>query len=275
VNAAGPVVIKLGGEVVASEELPQIAADIAAIAKERAIVVVHGGGPQASKLQEKLGQTPKKIAGRRVTDADTLDVMKMVVAGKLNVDLCAALVRAGAKPVGLHGASARVIAADKRPPRVYAGAGPEPVDLGFVGDVTAVNRELLALLTGAGYVPVLACLGAGAGGEVYNINADIVATRVAVELSAASLLLVSDVRGVLRDVADPSSRILRLSVSEGRALIASGAVKDGMIPKLEESFAAIAAGAAQVHIVGRLGPGDLLREATDPGSIGTVLVPDA
>lgn len=267
-----PIVIKLGGEVVASAELAHVAADVASLAQRGSVVVVHGGGPQASRLQEKLGQTPKKIAGRRFTDEATLDVMKMVVAGQLNVDLCAALLRAGCRPVGLNGASARVIAAEKRPPRVYSGAGPDPVDLGLVGDVTGVDRELLGLLCDRRFVPVLACLGAGADGQVYNINADIVATRVAVELQAKSLLLVSDVRGVLRDVKDPSSRIGRLTVEEGRALIRDGVAKEGMIPKLEESFAAIAAGAKQVHIVGKLGASDLLREASDPGSVGTVLV---
>jgi acetylglutamate kinase len=198
--------------------------------------------------------------------------MKMVVAGKLNVDLCSALVRAGARPVGLNVASSRVIAAEKRPARVYSGAGPDPIDLGLVGDVTGVDRALLSLLTSNGYVPVLACLGAGADGQAYNINADIVATRVAVELAAASLLLVSDVRGVLRDVGDPTSRIAKLTVAQGRELISTGVVKEGMIPKLEESFGAIAAGAKQVHILGKLAAGDLLREASEPGSVGTALV---
>ncbi|HTJ80916.1 MAG TPA: acetylglutamate kinase [Polyangiaceae bacterium] len=268
----GAVVVKLGGEVIAGPELAFVAADVAALAASRPVVLVHGGGPQATKLQEALGQTPKKIAGRRFTDEATLDVMKMVVAGKLNVDLCSALVRAGARPVGLHGASARVIAAEKRPARVYSGAGPDPIDLGLVGDVIGVDRALLSLLTSNGYVPVLACLGAGADGQAYNINADIVATRVAVELAAASLLLVSDVRGVLRDVKDPSSRIAKLTVAQGRELISTGVVKEGMIPKLEESFGAIAAGAKQVHILGKLAAGDLLREASEPGSVGTALV---
>jgi acetylglutamate kinase len=274
VSADAVVVVKLGGEVVGGPMLAPIAADLAALGREGVrAVVVHGGGPQATKLQKELGQTPVQIAGRRVTDEATLDVMKMVVAGKLNVDLCAALDAAGARPVGLHGASALVIEAERRPPRVYAGGGPEPVDLGLVGDVKRVGRDLLALLLGAGYLPVLACLGADAAGRVYNINADTVANRVATELAAAGLLLVSDVPGVLRDVSDPSTRIARLTVAEGRALIASGAVTKGMIPKLEESFAALAEGVARIHIVGRLGPGDLLREARAPGSIGTVLVP--
>ncbi len=269
------VVVKLGGEVVAGPELGAVAADIAALSAERRVLVVHGGGPQATALQKELGQTPRKVAGRRVTDEATLDVMKMVVAGKLNVDLCAALARAGARPVGLHGASARVIAAERRPPRVYSGAGPDPIDLGLVGDVTGVNLDLLALLSGAGFVPVLACLGGGAAGEVYNINADIVATKLAGAVSAASLVLVSDVRGVLRDVADPESRIGQLTVAEGRGLIAEGVAKDGMIPKLEECFAAVEAGAQRVHIVGKLRPGELLGEVRSPGSVGTVVVQGA
>lgn len=273
-TSEGPLVIKLGGEVIGSPALTVLAGDLAELTRAGVrVVVVHGGGAQASRLQERLGIPVRQVAGQRVTDAETLDVMKMVVAGKLNVDLCAALLAAGVRPVGLHGASGPALSAVKRPPQVYAGAGPEPVDLGLVGDITGVDRGLLELLARGGYVPVLACLGAGADGQVYNINADTVANRVAIELGAAGLFLVSDVRGVLRDVSDPASRIPRLTVAEGRALIASGAVTRGMIPKLEESFAALAEGVRRIHIVGRLSPGDLAREASSPGSIGTVLVP--
>jgi acetylglutamate kinase len=270
----GALVIKLGGEVIGSAALPAVAADIATLSRAGArIVVIHGGGPQASRLQERLGIPVRQVAGRRVTDAETLDVMKMVVAGKLNVDLCAALLAAGARPVGIHGASGPAIAADRRPPLVYAGAGPEPVDLGYVGDIKAIDKKLLDLLAGAGYIPVIACLGASADGQVYNINADTVANRLAVELRAAALLLVSDVAGVLRDVNDPASRIPRLTAAEGRALIASGAVSRGMIVKLEEAFAALAGGVHRIHILGRLREGDLTREATSPGAVGTVLLP--
>ena len=273
VKSAGPLIFKLGGEVIAGPALPVIAADLAAIAAQGTpVLIVHGGGPQTSKLQEQLGMKPVQVAGRRVTDAATLDALKMVVAGKLNVDLCAALLAAGARPVGLHGASARVIEAVRRPPRVYAGAGPDPVDLGLVGDVTAVNHALLTLLLDGGFLPVLACLGAGADGQPYNINADTVANRVAVALGAQGLMLISDVPGVLRDIRDPGSRIPSLTVAEGEALIRSGAVTKGMIPKLEESFAALAEGVRRIHIVGRLSPGDLVREAEHPGSVGTVLL---
>lgn len=267
------VVIKLGGEVVASAHMAAIAADIAEMqARGERVVVVHGGGPQATDLQKKLGQTPKIVAGRRITDAETLDVMKMVVAGKVNVDACAALVAAGARPVGLHGASALAVAAVKRPPRIVTGGGPDPIDFGHVGDVTGVNEELLELLSVAGYVPVIASLGADAAGNVYNINADVVANQLAIALDAKALVLVSDVRGVLRDVSDPGSRIARLSVADGRKAIADGVVTKGMIPKLEESFAAIAEGVNAVHVVGRLERGQLAREVAEPGSVGTVLV---
>lgn len=273
VGAEGVVVLKFGGEVIASAELPIIAADVAKVAEEHGVIIVHGGGPQATKLQEQLGQKAVKVAGRRVTDEATLDVMKMVVAGKLNVDLCAALLRAGARPVGLNGASSLAVAAVRRPPRVYPGAGPDPVDLGLVGDVTGLNIPLLGLLVDHGYTPVMACLGASAEGEVFNINADTVANRAAVSLGAKSLVLISDVPGVLRDVKDKSSRIPSLTVAEGTALIESGVVKEGMIPKLEESFAAIADGVRQIHIVGRIQAGDLAKEIASPGSVGTVLLP--
>ncbi len=274
VSARGAVVLKVGGEVVSGPYLPAIARDLATLRRGGVpAVVVHGGGPQATALQGKLGQTPNIVGGRRITDADTLDVMKMIVAGKVNVDLCAGLLAAGAKPVGLHGASSQAIAATKRPPVVVSGGGPDPIDFGHVGDVTGVNEELLSLLLAAGYLPVLACLGASATGETFNINADVVANRVAVALDARALVLITDVPAVLRDVKDPSSRIPRLTRAESKAAIADGTISKGMIPKIEESFKAIDEGVRAVHIMGRLSEGDLAREVESPGSVGTVLVP--
>ncbi len=267
------VVIKVGGEVVQGPYLPVLAADVAEMrAAGLPIVIVHGGGPQATELQRRLGQIPTIVGGRRVTDLETLDVMKMTVAGKVNVDLCAALLAAGAKPVGLHGASACTVLATRRPPKLVSGGGPNPVDFGFVGDVVGVNEALLSTLTSSGYVPVLACLGADAQGNVYNINADAVANQVAIRLGASALVLVTDVPGVLRDVRDPSSRIRRMTVAEGLRAIEEGIVTKGMIPKLEESFAAIGEGVAAVLIVGHLSRGDLTRAVTAPGDVGTVLV---
>jgi acetylglutamate kinase len=272
-GGAGPVVIKLGGEVVKGPYMAAIAADVAEMrAAGTPVVLVHGGGPQATDLQKRLGQTPTIVGGRRVTDQDTLDVMKMTVAGKVNVDLCAALVAAGARPVGLHGASSNTVLAQRRPPTVVSGGGPEPVDFGFVGDVIGVNDALITLLIGAGYVPVLACLGADEKGGMFNINADAVANQVAIRLDARALVLVTDVPGVMRDIHDPSSRIGRLTLAEGKRAIDEGVVTKGMIPKLEESFAAIAQGVHAVHVVGKLSRGELTRAVTSPGEVGTVLV---
>lgn len=272
-QAAGPVVIKLGGEVVQGPHMAAIAADVAEIrASGTPVVIVHGGGPQATDLQMRLGQTPTIVGGRRVTDEETLEVMKMTVAGKVNVDLCAALLAGGAKPVGLHGASACAVLATRRPPTVVSGGGPDPVDFGFVGDVVGVNSELIGLLLSDGYIPVLACLGADRNGGIFNINADAVANQVAIRLDARALVLVTDVPGVMRDLADPSSRIGRLTLADGKKAIADGVVTKGMIPKLEESFAAIALGVKAVHIVGRLAKGDLTRAVRTPGEVGTVLV---
>ncbi len=266
------VVIKLGGEVVQSAALSVVAADVAAMrASGESVVLVHGGGPQVTQLQKRLGMDPNIIAGRRVTDDATLDVLKMAVGGRVNIDLCRALTAAGARPVGLNGASSQTIAATKRPAKPLSGAGPDPIDLGHVGDVTGLNMDLLSILTKSGYIPVLACIGADAEGNVYNINADAVANRVSVLLGAKSLVLISDVRGVLRDVTDSSSRIASLTQGEAKRAIADGVITKGMIPKIDESFAALAEGVKQIHIVGHLQPGDLAREVASPGSVGTVL----
>lgn len=267
------VVVKLGGEIVHHAAMRGIAHDIATLAtRGDRVFVVHGGGPQATALQQTLGQEPKIVAGRRITDQATLDVMKMVVAGQLNVDLCAALIAAGARPVGLHGASSLVIEAVRRPPRVVSGGGPEPIDFGLVGDVVGFRRELLDLLASNGYVPVLACLGADTGGQVLNINADIIANQLAQTLGADHLVLITSAPGVLRDMDDPASRIATLSPAEARAAIADGTVRGGMIPKLEESMTVLEGRrVGSIHIVGELGTGDLVRAVDQPGSIGTTL----
>lgn len=268
-----PIIVKLGGEVVGSGEAAVLAADLRALVDGGARVgIVHGGGPQATALQKQLGLETKQVAGRRVTDAATLDVMKMAIAGKLNVDLCAILGAAGLSPVGLHGASSLAVQAVRRPPKVYPSAGPEPVDMGFVGDVTGFNLALLETLWAAGYLPVLACLGADAAGGVYNINADLVGNQLAAALRAERLFLVTSTPGVLRDVNDPTSRLPRLTTAEAKAAITDGVVTGGMIPKLEEAMAVIDQGVGAIHILGKLGPGDLVRAVREPGSVGTTLV---
>ncbi|MES1205590.1 MAG: acetylglutamate kinase [Pseudomonadota bacterium] len=266
----GPVVVKLGGDVLVGAALLAVARDLhaAGAATGGRILVVHGGGPQATALSERLGLPPRLVGGRRVTDAPTLDVIKMVVAGAVNVDLVAALRARGVPAVGLHGASG-VVRALRRPPRVVAGGGDDPVDFGLVGDVTGFDQTLLSLLGEAGYWPVLACLGIDPAGVVLNINADVVASQLAGAVGAAALVAVTAVGGVRSDRNDPATRLSRLTVSEARAAIQDGTVADGMIPKLEEAFAPLDAGVPAVHIVA---PGEIARALEAPGTAGTLLV---
>lgn len=268
------LVVKLGGDVVTGDECATVARGVAKLhAKGHRIVLVHGGGPQTSALQRQLGQEPRAVGGRRVTDEATLSALQMAV-GKVNIDLCAALLAAGVMPIGLHGASSLAIEAERRPPRVINGGPPEPVDLGFVGDITRLNRTLLDLLTSHGHVPVLACIGANRQGQLFNINADVVANRVAVLLGADALVLVTaNIPGVMRDLSDPGSRIERLTEAEGQRAIDDGVVSAGMTPKLVEAFGALREGVGRIHILGRLADGDLERAIEAPGTVGTVLVP--
>jgi acetylglutamate kinase len=271
------IVVKLGGELLApagAAEARAIADDIAALqARGARLLIVHGGGPQTTELSRRLGIEPQIVAGRRVTDAAALQVVEWVVAGQVNLALCALLVRAGVRPVGLHGASGPALRAHKRPPRVVAGGPAQPIDFGHVGDVDGFDLALLELLYRGGYVPVLACVGCNPQtGERYNINADVVASRLAAALPDAQLLLVTGAPGVLADAKDPESRFPRLTRAEGERAIAEGRISGGMLPKLEEAFAALRMGVAAVHVVGRLGAGDLARAVESPGSIGTVLI---
>lgn len=268
------IVAKLGGSPIqSSEQLAHITQSLARLANHHDIVVVHGGGPQATALSKRLGLTPNMVGGRRVTDSETLEVMKMVLAGQINVDLTNALRAAGMDAVGVSGVSG-VIRAVKRPPRVVSGGGDEPVDFGHVGDIVDIGSALLVHLLSGGFTPVLNSLGADELGRPYNINADIAATRIARALRAEHLLLLTGgVPGVLRDRHDPESRIPQLTVAEGRAAIADGTIQGGMIPKLEESFKVLGQGVGAIHILGALGSGDLERAVDAPGALGTVLLP--
>src|SRR3954462_8671525 len=242
-------VIKLGGDVLTPPGLNVAAAEIArARASGLRLVVVHGGGPQTTELSRRLGIEPKLVGGRRITDEASLDVVKMVVAGRLNVDLVAALRAAGVAAVGLAGSSG-VIRAHRRPPRVVSGSGGEAIDFGLVGDVEGIDRALLDALDAGGYLPGVACLGADTAGTTLNINADVVASQLAAAVGAAALVACTAVGGVRRDRDDPATRISRLTVAQARAAIAAGVVQGGRIPKLEEGFAPLAAGVGAVHIV--------------------------
>jgi len=268
-------VVKVGGEL--AQDASLLAASVGAAVRAFLdagvrVAVVHGAGPQASELSKRLGLEPRLVGGRRITDAATLEVMKMTLAGQVSVDVAAAFQRAGVPAVCTTGVSAGLVQAVRRPPKPITGAGPEPVDMGLVGDVTAVRTEIFERLAEAGLVPVLGSLGGDAEGNVFNINADTVATRVAAELKAAKLFLVSNVPGVLRDKDDASTRIPRLTKAMAKQAIAAGSIVGGMIPKVEESLLMLEQGIEAIHIVGVEPASALLDEARMAGSRGTAFV---
>lgn len=232
------------------------------------VAIVHGGGPQATELSKKLGLETKQVAGQRVTDEATLEVVKQALGG-VGVNVASAMRLAQVTAIATSGVSAGIVEASRRPP---VKIGDELVDYGLVGDVTNVNVSLLESLAKAGVVTVIGCLASDAHGQVYNVNADTVATRLAGRLGAARLFLVSNVPGVLADKNDASTRFPMLTPTEARAQIASGAIQGGMIPKVEESLAMLDEGIGAIHIVGLEPESAILDEAREPGSRGTVFV---
>lgn len=266
------VVVKVGGEVLLDPaELSGLAANIRAltVAGYR-VAVLHGGGPQVSALQERLGLVPVKVGGRRVTSREDLIVVEQALCGEVNVALTAALLAAGVNAFGCHGASGRLIRAEKRPPKVVPEGGPEPIDFGEVGDVHSVDASLLRSLLQLALVPVIATLGISPeGGRVFNINADTTATRLAQALSAGALLLVTRVGGVFRDLEDKTTRYDQLSAAEARALIEAGVIAGGMIPKVEDALEVLSFGVSSIAIVGARDPSAFLAVVRGEGRHGT------
>ncbi|MCA2979607.1 MAG: acetylglutamate kinase [Myxococcaceae bacterium] len=269
-------VVKLGGEL--AQDVGRLSRTVGAAVRAFLdagikVCVVHGGGPQATELSKRLGLDTKQVAGQRVTDEATLEVMKMTLAGQVSVNVASALRLAGVPALCTTGVSAGLVDATRRPKVAVEGV-PEPVDYGLVGDVAAVNVALLETLAERGVVVALGSLAGDAGGRVFNVNADTVAAQLAGTLRAARLLLVSNVPGVLRDRSDAATRIPRLTPSEAKAQVAAGVIQGGMIPKVEESLAMLDAGIDAIHIVGASPESAILDEALSPGSRGTVFVKD-
>lgn len=271
---AGPqpiAVVKVGGDILLKDtDREGLAQNIRSLTDAGwRVALLHGGGPQINDLQEIYGLTPNKVGGRRITSKADLRVVEQAVAGEVNVRLVSELLRAGVDAFGCHGASGRLIQAVKRPPRVVSGAGPDPVDFGEVGDVTGINGDLLAGLFDLDLVPVIATLGVGDDGRVFNINADTTVVQIARALQADLLLLVTGVGGIFRDLADPASRIDEITPGEARELIADGTIADGMIPKVEEAISLLDQGVGAIAIVGAHQPGAFLSAAESTGAVGT------
>jgi acetylglutamate kinase len=269
-------VVKLGGDVLSDgEALDHVAAQLALLhSLGIRLVVVHGGGPQASALLRRLGQEPVLIAGRRVTDDAALEVAKMVYPGLLSTELLSALRLHHVQGVGVSGVDADLITAHRRPPvSVKADDGTtQLVDYGHVGDIDRVDPRLLLSLLEARFVPVVASLAGDGDGNVYNVNADTVAETLAIALKAEKLIFLTGAPGVLRDRADPASLIAFADPDDLAELLASGCIAGGMRPKVEACIRAATGGVERTHIIdGRLHDSLLLEVFTGSGA-GTMIV---
>jgi len=270
-------VVKFSGKVTENKE------NLASLAEELALLhqvgikicVIHGGGKQLSELAQKLGVAQTVIAGRRVTDDDTLELAKMIFAGKINIEILAALRRRGIEAVGLSGVDGNIVHAEKRPPKEILNRETgenEIIDFGNVGDILEINSRLLSLLLDADYLPVVSSLGADADGEVFNINADTIAAEIAVRLKAEKLVLLSDVNGIYLNPGDSTTKISRLTVSEAENLIEMGAATGGMIPKLQSLIEPLKKGVKSAHIISGNDKNALLSEVFTNEGTGTMII---
>lgn len=270
------MVVKLGGELAANKDvLDSLAQDVSLLSHVNIrVVVVHGGGPQATHVSKLLGLEPKMVQGRRVTDEATLAVAKMVFAGQINVDILSALRSHGVQGVGLSGVDGDIVSAVRRPPTEMTDAATgetEVVDFGHVGDIESVDVTLLRLLGENGYVPVISSLGADEDGNILNINADTVASAIARQLDAHRLISLTSVPGLLRDAEDPTSIIRDLTTQGVRDAIESGTVSGGMIPKITELMKAVEGGVDAAVIMSGITESALLLELFTDRGVGTLI----
>ncbi len=269
-------VLKLGGEVLSSAEaLDNVAVQVALLESlSIRILVVHGGGPQASALSRKMGLEPEMVAGRRVTSPEVLEVAKMVYGGQINVDVVAALRGHGVSSVGLTGIDAGLVTVHRRPPVEMTDDDglTRTVDFGEVGDVDAVDTKILDLLLPRGHVPVVASLAADAEGRIMNVNADTLAAVLAGALGAAKLIYMTGAPGLLRDAEDPSSLVAFAAPEDLQALLANKSVKGGMRPKVEACLRAVKGGVRRTHIIDGRTPDALLLELFTGHGSGTMIV---
>jgi acetylglutamate kinase len=238
------------------------------------LCVVHGGGKQLSELAKVMGVQQTIIEGRRVTDDATLEMAKMIFAGKINTDILSALRHRGVEAVGLSGVDGNIVHAERRPPKEILNretGESEHVDFGNVGDILEINARLLTVLLDEGYLPVISSLGADAAGTVFNINADTIASEIAIQLKAEKLVLLSDVDGIYLRDGEPETRLSRLTADEAEELVQQGSATGGMIPKLQNIIELLRRGVGSAHIINGTARNALLAEVfTDKGT-GTMI----
>ena len=229
-------------------------------------VIVHGGGPQIGSLMKRLGKEPRFVGGMRVTDTETLDIVEMVLVGKINTEIVGLVNHHGGKAIGLSGKDSSLLQARRRLHRRPDG---EEVDIGLVGEVTAVNPEPIRLLENHGFTPVIAPIGAGAAGETYNINADLAAGEIASALRAERLIHLTDVEGIQDGAGGLISTLTR---KDAERLMKDGVIDGGMLPKVESSLRALEGGAAKAHIIDGRVPHAILLELFTHEGVGTEIV---
>lgn len=259
------IVLKYGGAAMDSAGLAATFAEDVMLLQSVGIrpVIVHGGGPAVTQLSERLGIETTFVDGLRVTDAATLDVATMVLAGKLNTDVVASLVAGGVNAVGLSGVDGRLLLARKQ----------EAPDLGFVGEVVHVHPDVLATLIDRAFVPVVASIAIDEHGQAYNVNADVVASELAIALDAEKLVYLNDVPGLIGPTGDLLSE---LSAKQASDLLATpGVIDGGMIPKVESAVRALQAGVGKVHLVDGRVEHAIVLELFTPEGVGTMVTPDA
>lgn len=255
------IVIKYGGNAMINEELKaSVTKDVVFLSKIGVkVVLVHGGGPEINETLKKMNVKSEFVNGLRKTDAETVEVVQMVLAGKVNKNLVNMIENAGGKALGLCGIDGHMIEAK-----------PLNEELGYVGEITSVNTKPVLDALAAGYVPVISTVGCDKDGHVYNINADTVASRLAGELKAVSLISMTDIRGILRDKDDPESLIPAINVSEAPQLIKEGIISGGMIPKIQCCVEAIRRGVQKVFITDGRVPHSILIEMLSDEGVGTM-----
>jgi len=267
------MVIKIGGHAMVNDEiLEEIVKDILLLyfvgIKP---VVVHGGGPEISEKMERLGLKPKFVEGLRVTDKETIEVVEMVLDGKINSKIVSIFIKNGGKAVGLSGKDGLLIVAEKKVMKLKKGSEEAVVDLGFVGETKLVNPEILRILLDNGFIPVVSPVSADLEGNVYNLNADNVAGEIAGALKAKKLIMLTDVPGILRDVNDRSSVISRIKLSELEKLLEKGVLKGGMLPKVDAIAKALKGGVEKVHVIDGSRKHAILLELFTKEGVGTLV----
>jgi len=229
-------------------------------------VIVHGGGPQIGALMKRLGKEPRFVGGMRVTDEETVEIVEMVLVGKINKEIVGLINLHGGRAVGLSGKDGNLIRARKRLHRTENG---ELADIGLVGEVEAINPEAIRLLEDHGFIPVIAPVGVGSGGETYNINADLVAGDVAAALLAEKLIHLTDVQGIN---GEDGRHVSTLTKREAERLVKAGVIDGGMLPKVESSLRALAGGTQKAHIIDGRVPHAILLEVLTKEGIGTEII---